>query len=614
MITAEKKKKNKFLPDFEKQSIYSLRFDELQGWLKENGQQSFRAKQIYEWLYDKRVDSFEEMTNLSKALRQLLADHFTITTLATVVRQESRDGTIKFLFELQDGYTIETVLIRHDYGNSVCVTTQVGCRIGCTFCASTLGGLKRNLEAGEIVSQVLTVQKALDETDERVSSIVIMGIGEPFENYDEMMDFLKIVNDDHSLNIGARHITVSTSGIVPRIYDFADESLQINFAVSLHAANNEIRSKLMPINRAYDVDKLMEAIQYYQEKTKRRITFEYGLFGGVNDQLEHARELAKLIKPLNCHVNLIPVNHVPERNYVKTPKDDIFKFEKELKKLGINATIRREQGADIDAACGQLRAKERQAETRQNIMLNAEFFSVAGDFRENNEDAGGVFYNKTEQQFLVLCDGMGGHQAGEVASQFVVDALQERFEAENYIEPEQAEAWLKHQLQIVNRDLYDQAQQNPEYHGMGTTCVCALVFDHHIVVANVGDSRAYLTNGRTMDQITIDHTFVNQLVMLGEITEEEAFVHPRRHIITKVMGTNRFVTPDIFTKRTQFYQYLILNSDGLTDYVKPYQLHELLNEGKTIQEIGDDMLAVAEEQEAKDNVSFILAEIAGEPV
>lgn len=331
MITAEKKKKNKFLPDFEKQSIYSLRFDELQGWLKENGQQSFRAKQIYEWLYDKRVDSFEEMTNLSKALRQLLADHFTITTLATVVRQESRDGTIKFLFELQDGYTIETVLMRHDYGNSVCVTTQVGCRIGCTFCASTLGGLKRNLEAGEIVSQVLTVQKALDETDERVSSIVIMGIGEPFENYDEMMDFLKIVNDDHSLNIGARHITVSTSGIVPRIYDFADESLQINFAVSLHAANNEIRSKLMPINRAYDVDKLMEAIQYYQEKTKRRITFEYGLFGGVNDQLEHARELAKLIKPLNCHVNLIPVNHVPERNYVKTPKDDIFKFEKELK-------------------------------------------------------------------------------------------------------------------------------------------------------------------------------------------------------------------------------------------------------------------------------------------
>lgn len=364
MITPQKKKKNRFLPDFEKQSIYSLRYEEMQAWLVEHGQQKFRAKQIFEWLYEKRVDTIDEMTNLSKDLRALLKDNFTITTLETAVKQESRDGTIKFLFELQDGYTIETVLMRHGYGNSVCVTTQVGCRIGCTFCASTLGGLKRNLEAGEIVAQVLTVQKALDATDERVSSIVIMGIGEPFENYDEMMDFLKIVNHDNGLNIGARHITVSTSGIIPKIYDFADEEIQINFAVSLHAANDEIRSKLMPINRAYSIDKLMEAIQYYQEKTNRRITFEYGLFGGVNDQLTHARELAHLIQGLNCHVNLIPVNHVPERNYVKTSKEDIFKFEKELKRLGINATIRRNQGSDIDAACGQLRAKERQVETR----------------------------------------------------------------------------------------------------------------------------------------------------------------------------------------------------------------------------------------------------------
>ena len=287
-----------------------------------------------------------------------------MTTMTPVVKQESKDGTIKFLFELQDGYTIETVLMRHEYGNSVCVTTQVGCRIGCTFCASSIGGLKRNLEAGEIVSQVLTVQKALDETDERVSQVVIMGIGEPFENYDEMMGFLKIINHDKGLNIGARHITVSTSGIIPKIYDFANESLQINFALSLHAADNETRSRLMPINRAYDLDKLMEAIEYYVEKTNRRITFEYGLFGGVNDQVHHARQLAEMIKHLNCHVNLIPVNHVPERDYVKTTKEDIFKFENELKRRGINATIRRNQGADIDAACGQLRAKERKEETR----------------------------------------------------------------------------------------------------------------------------------------------------------------------------------------------------------------------------------------------------------
>lgn len=363
-MPAIQKKRNKFMPNFERPSIYSLQLGELEDWLVEQKEPKFRAKQIFDWLYVKRINSFSEMTNLSKELREKLAQSFEITTLEVAVKQESKDGTIKFLFELQDGYTIETVLMRHEYGNSVCVTTQVGCRIGCTFCASSIGGLKRNLEAGEIVAQVLTVQKALDETDERVSQVVIMGIGEPFENYDEMMGFLKIINHNKGLNIGARHITVSTSGIIPKIYDFANESLQINFALSLHAADNETRSRLMPINRAYDLDKLMEAIEYYVEKTNRRITFEYGLFGGVNDQVHHARQLAEMIKHLNCHVNLIPVNHVPERDYVKTTKEDIFKFENELKKRGINATIRRNQGADIDAACGQLRAKERKEETR----------------------------------------------------------------------------------------------------------------------------------------------------------------------------------------------------------------------------------------------------------
>ena len=363
-MPAIQKKRNKFMPNFERPSIYSLQLGELEDWLVEQSEPKFRAKQIFDWLYVKRINSFSEMTNLSKELREKLAQSFEITTLEVAVKQESKDGTIKFLFDLQDGYTIETVLMRHEYGNSVCVTTQVGCRIGCTFCASSIGGLKRNLEAGEIVSQVLTVQKALDETDERVSQVVIMGIGEPFENYDEMMGFLKIINHDKGLNIGARHITVSTSGIIPKIYDFANESLQINFALSLHAADNETRSRLMPINRAYDLDKLMEAIEYYVEKTNRRITFEYGLFGGVNDQVHHARQLAEMIKHLNCHVNLIPVNHVPERDYVKTTKEDIFKFENELKRRGINATIRRNQGADIDAACGQLRAKERKEETR----------------------------------------------------------------------------------------------------------------------------------------------------------------------------------------------------------------------------------------------------------
>ncbi|MFJ7950477.1 23S rRNA (adenine(2503)-C(2))-methyltransferase RlmN [Lysinibacillus sp. NPDC096418] len=350
-------------PDL-KESIYSLQLGQLEEWLKENGEKSFRASQIFEWLYNKRVKTIEEMSNLSKGLREKLEKNFALTTLSTIIQQESKDGTIKFLFQLQDGYSIETVLMRHEYGNSVCVTTQVGCRIGCTFCASTLGGLKRHLLAGEIVEQVVKVQQTLDELGERVSHIVIMGIGEPFDNYDAMMNFLKVINHEKGLNIGARHITVSTSGIVPKIYQFADEQLQINFAVSLHAPNQEARQKLMPIARAYKLDELMEAVRYYTKKTGRRVSFEYGLMSGENDSVEVAEELSALIKGIKCHVNLIPVNYVPERDYVRTARSQIFAFEKTLKKNGINVTIRREQGSDIAAACGQLRAQERSEETR----------------------------------------------------------------------------------------------------------------------------------------------------------------------------------------------------------------------------------------------------------
>ncbi len=347
-----------------KESVYSLQLMQLEEWLKDNGEKPFRAAQIFDWLYNKRVKTFEEMSNLSKGLREKLEASFSLTTLSTIIQQESKDGTIKFLFQLQDGYSIETVLMRHEYGNSVCVTTQVGCRIGCTFCASTLGGLKRHLLAGEIVEQVVKVQQTLDEIGERVSHIVIMGIGEPFDNYDAMMNFLKVINHEKSLNIGARHITVSTSGIVPKIYQFADEQLQINFAVSLHAPNQEARQKLMPIARAYKLEELMEAVRYYTKKTGRRVSFEYGLMSGENDSVEIAEELSALIKGIKCHVNLIPVNYVPERDYVRTSRSQIFAFEKTLKKNGINVTIRREQGSDIAAACGQLRAQERSEETR----------------------------------------------------------------------------------------------------------------------------------------------------------------------------------------------------------------------------------------------------------
>jgi len=348
----------------EKPFIYDYSLEQLQEWVKEQGEPAFRAGQIFDWLYAKRVGSFDGMTNLPKPLREKLQEHFVFVTLTEITKLQSKDGTVKFLFGLHDNHAIETVIMRHNYGNSVCVTTQVGCRIGCTFCASTLGGLKRNLTSGEIVAQVVQAQRLLDPEGERVSSIVIMGSGEPFENYENTMAFLRLMTHPKGLNIGQRHITVSTSGIVPNIYKFAAENTQINLAISIHAPNDELRSKLMPVNRRYPFSEVMDACRYYIEKTGRRITFEYALIGGVNDRPEHAEELADVLQGMLCHVNLIPVNYVPERNYVRTPRDDIFEFQRILERKKINATIRREQGHDIAAACGQLRAKHMEAQAR----------------------------------------------------------------------------------------------------------------------------------------------------------------------------------------------------------------------------------------------------------
>ncbi|HZG58380.1 23S rRNA (adenine(2503)-C(2))-methyltransferase RlmN [Paenibacillus sp.] len=348
----------------EKPFIYDLTLEALQEWLKSQGEPAFRAGQIFDWLYGKRVIAFEDMTNLSKELRGKLAASFQFPILSEITKLESKDGTIKFLFGLYDNHAIETVVMRHNYGISICVTTQVGCRIGCTFCASTLGGLKRNLYAGEIVAQVVYSQRLLDATNERISSIVIMGSGEPFENFEASKTFMTLMMHEKGMNIGQRHITVSTSGIVPQIYEFADWNTQINLAISIHAPNDALRSKLMPVNRRFPFADVMKACNYYIEKTGRRITFEYALINGVNDQPEHAEELGVVLQGMLCHVNLIPVNYVPERDYVRTPKAAIFEFKRILEKRQVNTTIRREQGHDIAAACGQLRAKHMESTAR----------------------------------------------------------------------------------------------------------------------------------------------------------------------------------------------------------------------------------------------------------
>lgn len=341
------------------QHLYNMTRAELTDWFAaECKELPYRARQVFEWLYQKRVVDFADMTNLSKALRQRLAETAQIQTSREILKQVSKvDGTVKFLLGWPDRVTVETVLMRHDYGNSVCVSTQVGCKMGCTFCASTLGGMIRQMSAGEMVEQLLYSQRLLDRENSRVSSVVLMGSGEPMDNYDQAIRFIDIINDPVGLNIGQRHITISTVGLVPGIIRLADEGRPITLAVSLHAANDELRSSMMPVNKAYPLAKLMEACHYYARVTGKRISFEYALVGGKNDHLTDAQQLAELLKGLPCHVNLIPVNYVPERGYTRTPKDQIHAFVNELHRLGVNATIRREMGHDIAAACGQLRAQ-----------------------------------------------------------------------------------------------------------------------------------------------------------------------------------------------------------------------------------------------------------------
>jgi 23S rRNA m2A2503 methyltransferase len=347
----------------EKQSIYGLTKDQLISWLIRHGEKKFRATQIWDWLYVKRADSFEQMSNLSKKNIQLLKANFTMGTLDLQIAQKAKDGTTKYLFRLMDGNLIETVLMPHEYGLSVCVTSQVGCNIGCSFCASGLLKKNRDLTSGEMVEQLLAIQKNLDGQgkDERVGHVVVMGIGEPFDNFENVIDFLRIINDQTGLAIGARHITVSTSGIVPKIYEFADIDWQVNLAVSLHAPNNELRSRIMKINRAYPIEKLMDAVDYYLEKTNRRITFEYIMLKDINDHKEEAVELAKLLENKRhlAYVNLIPYNPVEEHSeYQRSEKRAVSAFYETLKRRNINAVVRKELGTDIDAACGQLRSKQ----------------------------------------------------------------------------------------------------------------------------------------------------------------------------------------------------------------------------------------------------------------
>ena len=335
-------------------NIKDYNMDELKEELKNIGEKPFRAEQIFKWLYETRISTFDEMTNLSLELREKLKENYEIKQFKILKKQVATDGTKKYLFDVLDGNAIETVLMEYHYGKSICVSSQVGCKMGCKFCASTGIPFIRSLTSGEIVEQILAVEQ---DTGDRISNVVFMGIGEPLDNYENVINAIKILNNPKGLNIGARHISVSTSGLVPRIYDLAEENIQCTLSVSLHASNDEKRSAMMPVNNAYNIETLMQACKDYIAKTNKRISFEYALAKDNNDNLDDAKQLVKLLKGMLCHVNLIPINKIENGKYIKSSNENIIKFRDYLNENGIVATIRRELGSDIDAACGQLRRK-----------------------------------------------------------------------------------------------------------------------------------------------------------------------------------------------------------------------------------------------------------------
>ena len=338
-----------------KKDIKSLSYVELNSEIITLGLPRFRSKQIFEWLHKYGVSSFDEMTNISKGLRKKLADIYFISDCEIEQKYVSKiDETVKYLFKLYDGEYVESVIMKYKYGYTICVSSQVGCKMGCTFCASTLAGFKRNLEAGEIESQLHSAQKDLNI---RISNIVLMGIGEPLDNYENVIKFLHNVNNENGLNISMRNITLSTCGIVPKIYDLMNEELPITLTISLHAPNDIIRSRTMPVNNKWGIDEVLEACREYINRTNRRVSFEYTLIHSVNDTYECAKELSERLHGMLCHVNLIPVNDVAERGNVKSSEENIYRFADVLKNNGINATIRRTLGSDINASCGQLRRK-----------------------------------------------------------------------------------------------------------------------------------------------------------------------------------------------------------------------------------------------------------------
>ncbi|MDR3309962.1 MAG: 23S rRNA (adenine(2503)-C(2))-methyltransferase RlmN [Oscillospiraceae bacterium] len=585
------------------QDIKSLTITELSDKLAELGQPKYRASQVFRWL-SRGARGFDDMSDLPKKLRDDLASAFSLTPPVMAQSRTSSDGTVKYLWKLADGETVESVVMEYKHGTTVCVSSQVGCRMGCKFCASTIGGLVRNLTAGEILDQVIF---SGTEAQKQISSVVLMGIGEPLDNFDNVLRFLRIVSSPEGYNLGMRHITVSTCGNPESIDKLAGYNLQLTLTISLHAPDDETRSELMPVNRTSGVAAVMDAAKRYFDNTGRRVSLEYALIDGVNDGEEKANALAGLLRGAPYHVNLIRLNEVPERGLAPSGNGAVLKFTNALAARGVNFTIRRRLGLDIDAACGQLRRRSKDKESGTMPYFG---LTDRGKVRRTNQD---VFGAKTLPgvTLLAVCDGMGGASAGEVASALALKTFLESAETKlsnAVVTAADVSAEFSRAVHIAGNAVLEEASGNAEQAGMGTTLVAAGVIEDsgEVVACNIGDSRAYKSAPSGITKITRDHSVVGEMVERGALTPEQARRHPRRNLITKALGTLQDEEPDIFNVSLDPGEYLLLCSDGLTGTATDEEIWLTVKAASGCEEAANELMQMALRRGAPDNVTVLL--------
>lgn len=608
---------------------------ELSDWCKAQGMPAFRGKQIFRWIH--QGADFDAMTNLPAAMRAQLKEIAVAQPVSIIDERKSQiDDTVKFLFGLKDGNCVEGVLMHYHHGYTLCISTQVGCRMGCKFCASTLEGCVRSLTAGEMLGEVLAANRYLDGKD-RVHNIVLMGSGEPLDNYDSVCRFLRLLREEDGVNIGLRNVSLSTCGLVPKMYQFAEENLPVTLSVSLHAPNDEIRRQTMPVANAYPMDELLAACRNYIDKTGRRVIFEYALVGGVNCEEKHAIELASRLRGMQCHVNLIPLNAVEERHLKGVNEQTVQRFLHKLEELHISATRRREMGDDIEGACGQLRRKtlttlhgpagrrsmsrkirfskesqsslndffvhrspeQPKSKAEENLpagILSA-FRTDVGKVRANNQDAPIV---SEKLRLYGVADGMGGHKGGEVASTSARDDLLRELEGKT-----PSVAALSGAIEEVNRQIYHQQEHDDALTGMGTTLSVLWMSDNFVYIGHVGDSRVYLLRDGEFKQMTLDHSLVEQLVREGVLTEEEAQNHPMRNIITRAIGTDESVEVDVVVEERRKGDLWLACSDGLHGLVDDRQMRDALRQYAP-EKAADVLLKAALDAGGRDNVTLVI--------